>query len=126
MTIAISFDGHSLETEQPIGIAVATREFIRAHFRYSRQDKYYCVCPTLDAFNLYKNYGQEENIKEENCISINQNDPEGLTKAQCLLRYDPGIVRNAWARRYQGQRLYSVCGVAHSSASATAMEMMGS
>ena len=126
MTIAISFDGNQLETERPVGIDVATRDFIRGHFRFAHQDKFYCVCPNIDAFELYKKYAQDEGIKRERCLSINQNDPEGLEKAQCLLRYDPGIVRNAWARRHHGQRLYSLCGVAHSVASAEVMEVVGS
>ena len=126
MTIAISFDGNQLETERPIGIDVATRDFIRGHFRFGHQEKFYCVCPNIDAFELYKKYAQDEGIERERCLSINQNDPEGLEKAQCLLRYDPGIVRNAWARRHHGQRLYSLCGVAHSIASAEVMEVVGS
>jgi len=125
MTFAISFDGISLESDKPIGIDVATREFIRAHFRFGNQDKFYCVCPNDNAFYLYQNYGVEEHIEPDRCVSINQNDALGLEEAQCLLRYDPGIIQNAWARRYHGQRLYSLCGVAHASASATAMEMVG-
>ena len=126
MTFAISFDGVNLETDQPTGIDVATREFIRAHFRFSKQDMFYCVCPNDKAFGLFQNYGVKEDVEPERCVSINQNDALGLEEAQCLLRYDPGIVQNAWARRYHGQRLYSLCGVAHASASATAMEMVGS
>lgn len=125
MTVAISFDGHSLESERPIGIDVATREFIRAHFRFSKQEIFYCVCPDNDAFEIFKKYGHNEDVEVERCLSINQNDAIGLKETNCLLRYDPGIVRNAWSRRYHGQRLYSICGVAHSSASANIMETVG-
>ena len=36
MNTAISFDAAELDTETPIGIDVATREFLRAKFRYSK------------------------------------------------------------------------------------------
>ena len=99
MTAAISFDGHTLETDRPIGIDVATREFIRAHFRISQQNRYYCVCPSQDAYNLFLEYALDENISKNECYSINQNNALGLEEANCLMRYDPGIIKNAWPRR---------------------------
>ena len=75
MTIAISFDGDQFESERPVGINVATRDFIRAHFRFGEQAEFYCVCPNIDAFELYKNYARDENISSERCLSINHNDP---------------------------------------------------
>ena len=58
-------------------------------------------------------------------MSINQNDADGLEQAQCLVRYDPGIVKYAWSRRHHGQRRYSLCGIAHASATDTVMDMFG-
>ena len=103
MTAAISFDGHWPADEKPIGIDVATRQFIRAHFRYAQQDKFYCVCPNETAAKLYRKFAAEENIAAERCISINQNDAMALETADCLIRYDPGIIKHAWARRYHGE-----------------------
>jgi len=112
--------------ERPVSIDVATHDFIRGHFRFALQDKFYSVCPNIGAFELYKKYTQDKGIERERCLSINLNDPEGLEKAQCLLRYGPGIVRNAWARYHHGERLYSLCGNAHSIVSAEVIEIVGS
>jgi len=125
MTAAINFDGHRAETDQPVGIDVATREFLRAYFRFANQKQFYTVCPDDTAFGLFRDYAGEENIDPERCVSINQNDATGLEEAGCLVRYDPGIVKFSWARRHHDQRRYSLCGIAHASASAAAMEMFG-
>ncbi|MEE2745888.1 MAG: glycosyltransferase family 4 protein [Pseudomonadota bacterium] len=126
MISAIQFEGQPQEPNRPIGIDVATREFIRAYFQYGKHDKYYCVCPNQEAFALFKTYAAEENIGESKCVSINQNDPLGLNLANCLTRYDPNIVKNAWARRHHGDSQYSLCGISHSIASEYAMEAIGS
>ena len=125
MTAAISFDGHWPDDETPIGIDVATRQFLRAHFRYAQQDKFYCVCPDETAATLYQKFGSEEDIAAERCISVNQNDAEALETAGCLIRYDPGIIKYAWARRYHGENRYSLCGIAHACASASVMDIFG-
>ena len=126
MPSAINFDGHNLNSNRPIGIDVATREFLTAYFKHNKQNYYYCVCPDEDAFSLFKDYAREQGIKDSECIPLNQNDSEGLQRAQCLLRYDPSIVRNAWLRRYHGENKYSLCGLLHSVASEQAMELIGS
>ena len=64
MRAAISFDGHWPADATPIGINVATRQFLRAHFRYAQQDKFYCVCPDETAATLYQKFGTEEDIAQ--------------------------------------------------------------
>ncbi len=125
MAAAISFDGHWPADATPIGINVATRQFLRAHFRYAQQDKFYCVCPNETAAKLYRKFGAEEGIASEHCISINQNDATALETAGCLFRYDPGIIKYAWTRRYHGENRYSLCGIAHACASASVMDIFG-
>lgn len=125
MTAAIIFDGHWPADEKPVGIDVATRQFLRSHFRYAQQDKFYCVCPNERASALYQNFGAEENITAENCVSINQNDARALGTLGCLVRYDPAIVKYAWARRYHGEHRYSLCGIAHACASESVMDIFG-
>ena len=125
MAAAISFDGHRPAEGSPLGIDVATREFLRAHFRYSNQYEFYCVSPDEAAANLYRDYGAEEHIEAKRCFSINQNDSRALETVGCLVRYDPGIVKYAWARRYHGEYLYSLCGIAHACASDSVMDIFG-
>ena len=125
MTAAISFDGQWPDDETPIGIDVATRQFLRAHFRYAQQDKFFCVCPDETAATLYRKFGAEEDVAAERCIAINQNDAEALETAGCLIRYDPGIIKYAWARRYHGENRYSLCGIAHACASGSVMDIFG-
>ncbi len=125
MTAAINFDGHRPATDTPAGIDVATREFLRAYFRYAKQPTFPCVCPDDTAFTLFKEYAAEDRIAPDRCVSVNQNDASALEAANCLMRYDPGFVRHVWARRYHGQRRYSICGIAHASSTDTVMDTIG-
>ena len=80
MPIAINFDGHVGDLSRPVGIDVATREFIRAFFRYSNQREFPCICPNNDALDIFRNYAAIEGIRPERSYGINQNDAVTLEK----------------------------------------------
>ncbi|MEH6434670.1 glycosyltransferase family 4 protein [Massilia sp. DD77] len=50
--------------------------------------------------------------------------PEGLAHFGCLYHPGPGIERLAWRRLQAGERQYSLCGVAHTTASHEMMSMV--
>ena len=125
MVTAINFDGERGDNNRPLGIDIATREFIRAFFRFSIQKTFPCVCPNEAALIQFKHYAKMEKISPETCFGVNQNDPVELEKAGQLFRYDPGILKHIWSRRQLGQRRYSVTGLMHTSSTDSAMEIIG-
>ncbi|MAF47190.1 MAG: glycosyltransferase family 4 protein [Rhodospirillales bacterium] len=125
MPAIIDFDGHPPDDDKPIGIDVATREFLRAFFRHAEQNQFPCVCPNDVAFTNFVEYAGEENIASPRCIALNRHDEAGIEASGVLVRYDPGLVRQAWLRRQHGQRRYSLTGIAHASASDAAMRAIG-
>jgi starch synthase len=125
MVTAINFDGERGDNNRPLGIDIATREFIRAFFRFSAQKTFPCVCPNETSLKQFKHYAKMEQISPENCFGVNQNDPVQLEKAGQLFRYDPGILKHIWSRRQLGQRRYSIGGLMHTSSTDSAMEIIG-
>ncbi|MEE3000145.1 MAG: glycosyltransferase family 4 protein [Pseudomonadota bacterium] len=125
MVTAINFDGEQVDENRPLGIDIATREFIRAFFRYGAQNKFPCVCPDEKALNQFKSYAKMEKINPDICFGVNQNDPIRLEEAGHLFRYDPGIIKHIWSRRQFGQRRYSISGLLHTSSTDSVMEIIG-
>ena len=125
MVTAINFDGELGDRERPLGIDVATREFIRAFFRYSTQSTFPCVCPNEISLKHFKEYAKMEQISPEACFGVNQNDPVQLEKAGQLFRYDPGILKHIWSRRRFGQQRYGITGLMHTSSTDDVMEIVG-
>ena len=97
MVTAINFDGERGDNNRPLGIDIATREFIRAFFRFSIQKTFPCVCPNEAALIQFKHYAEMEKISPETCFGVNQNDPVQLEKAGQLFRYDPGNLKHVWS-----------------------------
>ena len=125
MVTAINFDGEQSYHDQPLGIDVATREFIRAFFRNSKQKEFPCVCPNANALTQFQQYAKSEGISEKSCFGVNQNDPVELERAGHIFRYDPGIIKHIWSRRQFGQKRYSISGLLHTSSTDNVMEIIG-
>ena len=125
MVTAINFDGEQGDNSRPLGIDIATREFMRAFFRFSAQKTFPCVCPNETSLKQFKLYAEMERISPESCFGVNQNDPVLLEQAGHLFRYDPGILKHIWSRRQFGQRRYSISGLMHTSSTDSVMEIIG-
>ena len=125
MATAINFDGHTEAHSHPLGINIATKEFIRAFFRFSSQEKFPCVCPNEIALSQFKRYARDLQIDPERCFGVNQNDPVSLEQAGHLFRYDPGILKHVWSRRQFGQQRYSISGLVHASSTDSVMGIVG-
>ncbi len=125
MTVAINFDGQQMDPDSPVGIGVATEEFLRALFRFGSQDTFPVVCSDESAFGIFREFSQESRIDASRCISVNQNDAAKLEEIGTLFRYDPAFIKHVWARRYHGQRRYSLAGIVHASSTDAVMEVAG-
>lgn len=125
MTVAINFDGHQMEADNPVGIDVATEQFLRAFFRHANQETFPVVCPDDTAFGLFRDFALDAGVDPTRCVSINQNDGAALAKIGALFRYDPGFIKHVWARRFHGQQGYSLAGIAHASSTSAVMAVAG-
>ena len=125
MVTAINFDGEQSYHDRPLGIDVATREFIRAFFRNSKQKEFPCVCPNANALTQFQQYAKSEGISTKSCFGVNQNDPVELERAGHIFRYDPGIIKHIWSRRQFGQQRYGISGLMHTSSTDNVMEIVG-
>ena len=84
MVTAINFDGEQSDYDRPLGIDVATREFIRAFFRFSKQKVFPCICPNTAALDQFKRYAEIEQVNPERCFGVNQNDPVQIERAPLI------------------------------------------
>ena len=125
MEAVIDFGGIVPDAERPLGIDVATREFLRAFFRFANQSSFSALTPNVAAFTTFRDMAAEEHIAPQRCRQIGADDAAALEASGVLVRYDPALASLAWRRRWHGQRRYSLVGIAHASASARAMEAIG-
>ena len=125
MPAIIDFGGLPEAGAGPLGIDVATREFLRGFFRHAGQNQFPCLCPNGKAFTEFTNFAAEENIAASRCTALGRHEPQAIEASGALVRYDPDLVSQAWLRRYHGQRRYSLIGIAHASASTNAMQAIG-
>ena len=125
ITAVIDFDGGVPDSGKPVGIDVATREFLRAFFRFAGQPTFPALIPDAAALAIFRALAGEENLAAERCISVAGLDDPALAEVGLLVRYDPAIAQHAWRRRRHGQRRYSLTGLVHNAASAGAREAIG-
>ncbi|MBT6289570.1 MAG: glycosyltransferase family 4 protein [Rhodospirillaceae bacterium] len=125
MPAIIDFSGLPDTGAGPLGIDVATREFLRGFFRHAGQNQFACLCPNDKAFTEFTNFAAEENIAASRCTALDRHDATAIEASGALVRYDPDLVSQAWLRRYHSQRRYSLIGIAHASASTNAMQAIG-
>lgn len=125
MNVVIDFNGDLPDGERPVGIDVATREFLRAFFRFADQSAFATLAPNTSAFATFRDLAGEENIAAQRCSAIAGIDDPALAEAGLLMRYDPAISNYAWRRRRHGQRRFSLVGLAHASASNAVREAIG-
>lgn len=121
----IDFDGGVPDGGKPVGIDVATREFLRAFFRFSGQPTFPTLVPDSLSLTAFRDLAAEEHIPVERCRSIAGLDDPALAEAGLLVRYDPAIGQYAWRRRRHGQRRYSLTGLVHNAATTGAREAIG-
>ena len=111
--------------ERPVGIDVATREFLRAFFRFAGQPNFSTLVPDPQSLSVFRALAAEENIPAERCAAIAGLDDPALGEAGLLMRYDPAIANHGWRRRRHGQRRYSLTGLVHNCATGAAREAIG-
>ena len=121
----IDFDGGVPDGERPVGIDVATREFLRAFFRFGGLPTFPTLVPDPTAHATFQALAAAENITADRCPAIGGLDDPALAAAGLLVRYDPALAHHAWRRRRHGQRRYSLTGLVHNAATTGAREAIG-
>ncbi len=121
----IDFDGAASDPARPVGIDVATREFLRAWFRFANQTFFPSLNRGPAALAAFREWGMDDNVAASRCIAVAETDGDKLADAGVLLRYDPAIARHVWLRRQHGQRRYSLVGLTHALSTTGAMEAVG-
>ena len=125
MPAAIYYDGYEPAAGRPVGIDVATDEFTKAFIRYAKQDELYCVTPSPQGFQTFRQAVGTLGGDASRCVAVAAQDAGQLERAGCYFRYDPAILEQAWLRRHDGQRRYSICGITHTSATHRVMDLAG-
>ena len=125
MSVVIEFDGVAPDAERPLGIDVATREFLRAFFRYADQSTFNALTPSAAAFASFRDMATEEHIAAQRCRQVGLDDAAALEAAGVVVRYDPALATLAWHRRRHGQSRYSLVGITHACASAAVRDAIG-
>jgi glycosyltransferase involved in cell wall biosynthesis len=113
---AFSLGGKKIEGRQAAGAS-----FLEGFIRYSGRKNFYVTSPSLDeskqfAETVTSMIGPTEKIVHVPFTAIHKAEEPGL-----IYKPDPLIGEQAWWRRRFGQRLFSVCGVAHTTASQAIM-----
>ncbi len=121
----IDFDGGVPDSGKPLGIDVATREFLRAFFRFAGQANFPALTPDGASLATFRALAAQENLAAERCTSVAGLDDPALAATGLLVRYDPAIANHAWRRRRHGQRRYSLTGLVHNAATTGAREAIG-
>jgi len=125
ITAVIDFDGGVPDSGKPVGIDVATHEFLRAFFRFAGQAQFPALTPDSASLATFRTLAVEENLADERCTSIAGLDDPALAEAGLLVRYDPAIAPYAWRRRRHGQRRFSLTGLVHNAATTATREAIG-
>jgi alpha-maltose-1-phosphate synthase len=108
-----------------MGRQAAGEGFLKALVDYGRGPNLYCYTDSQQVFTAFQRQIQPWLRSGQTPQVVTPGQPERLQAIGCLYRPDPGIAQQAWERRYVGDRAYSLCGVTHTIASKSAMEMLG-
>lgn len=124
---ALYFHPGGFDTSGPnlLGRLSAGESFLRGYLRHADVDAYHlwnvAGRPQADLEALL--HRVEAPAKRVNWIA--QTDRRGLGKAGVLNIPGPGLNTEAWSRRPFGPRLYALCGITHTTATARIMQAMG-
>lgn len=125
---AILFHPEAFDTNSPklMGRHAAGEGFLKAWARHAGQERLYCYVQQAahaEAFSrLAAGTGWQGRVDW-----IGWNNPAPLSQPGSLFIPDPGLDRQSWFRHAQGlSHAYSLVGVTHTTASATALDDIGS
>jgi starch synthase len=122
---AIHYRVEGFDTSRPklMGRHAAGAGFLKGFVRYSGAETFYCYAGTKDVAGHFARmatgFGSTTPVRW-----LDEGNAASPAAAGTLYLPDPNLAAPAWRRRGHGQRLYSICGVTHTTASAGAMDMI--
>jgi alpha-maltose-1-phosphate synthase len=106
-----------------MGRHAASEGFLKGFVQHAEVEALYCYTSPRDTARhferLVAGFGNRRDV-----IWLNDADPSAPRLPGTLHLPDPNLVSAAWRRRGVGQRLYSITGVTHTTASAGAMDLI--
>lgn len=102
------------------GRHAATEGFFKGFARHADIDRFFCWSVAREEAAVFKKRIGEWGRKEEVHWLPHIHSP-ALAEAGCVFLPKPMLAEDAWRRRAVGDHLYSLCGVAHTTASHAAM-----
>jgi glycosyltransferase involved in cell wall biosynthesis len=108
-----------------MGRQAAGEGFLKALVEYGRGPNLYCYTDSQQVFTAFQRQVQPWLRPGQTPQAVPPGQLGPLQAIGCLYRPDPGIAQQAWERRFLGDRAYSLCGVTHTIASKSVMEMLG-
>jgi len=106
-----------------MGRHAASEGFLKGFVQHAEVEPLYCYTSPRDTAKhfeqLVAGFGNRRDV-----VWLNDADPSTPRLPGTLHLPDPNLVAAAWRRRGVGQRLYSITGVTHTTASAGAMDLI--
>jgi starch synthase len=115
-------DGYDTSGKRLLGRQSAGEGFLKALVQYGTGESIYCYTTSRDEFGEFCQRIQPWINGSRQVSWIPFNNHQGLAQAGTLYHPDPRLANPAWARRFDDQRLYSICGVTHTIASMGVLE----
>ncbi len=113
--------GYSTDGKNIMGIHSASEGFLQGFLRHADIDTAYCaVDDDAGAFAFQEAVARTHRNLAVKAFPIRR--PETLTEVGCLYLPGPGLNEFAWRRRQFDQRGHSLCGITHTTATATVMD----
>jgi glycosyltransferase involved in cell wall biosynthesis len=120
---AILYRPEGFETTGPrlMGRQAAGEGFLKGFVQHAEVDTLYCYAPRREQAEHF-NAAVKGNGNTRPVQWLNEIDARSPGEAGTLYLPDPSVSLHAWRRRHFDQRLYSIVGITHTTASAGAMD----
>jgi glycosyltransferase involved in cell wall biosynthesis len=114
-------EGYDTSRQKLMGRHAAGEGFLKGFLRHSGVDTLYCYAATKEYAGHFQrlvgNFGNKRPVRW-----LDERDAASPRGPGTLYLPDPSLAAAAWRRRGVGQRLYSITGITHTTASAGAMD----
>jgi len=114
-------EGYDTGRQKLMGRHAAGEGFLKGFLRHSGVDTLYCYAATKEFAGHFQRlvggFGNKRPVRW-----LDERDASGPKAPGTLYLPDPSLAASAWRRRAVGQRLYSITGITHTTASAGAMD----
>jgi glycosyltransferase involved in cell wall biosynthesis len=119
-------DGYQTSGKSLMGRQSAGEGFLQGFAKHAAVNTLVCYTSDLVQFGQFKRTVIQAAEHEKPCSFIPFADYSRLSEVGCLFVPGPVISNDAWVRRTLNNRAYSICGVTHTTATATVMDTIGS